>query len=38
MLRSDILLLVRKIVIGLLLAVIPFLIFYAGFWLMTRFG
>ncbi len=38
MLRSDILLLVRKILIGLLLVVIPFLIFYAGLWLMTKFG
>ena len=35
---SDIVLLFKKIILGLLLIVVPFLVFFAGFWLITHFG
>ena len=35
---SDILLLFKKIILALLLIAIPFLIFFAGFWLITHAG
>lgn len=36
--KQDIFLILKKIVLGLLLVIIPFLIFYAGFWLIIHFG
>lgn len=38
MTSADVLLLVKKIVIGVLLALVPFLIFYGTLWLVSRFG
>lgn len=38
MTSADVLLLVKKIVIGVLLALVPFLIFYGALWLVSRFG
>jgi hypothetical protein len=38
MTAADILLLLKKIVIGVLLVLIPFLIFFGALWLISRFG
>jgi hypothetical protein len=38
MTAADILLLLKKIVIGILLVLIPFLIFFGALWLVSRFG
>jgi hypothetical protein len=38
MTTADILLLLKKIVIGVLLVLIPFLIFFGALWLVSRFG
>jgi len=38
MTAADILLLLKKIVIGVLLVLIPFLIFFGALWLVSRFG
>lgn len=35
---TDILLILKKLVLGLLLIAVPFLIFFLGFWLITHFG
>jgi hypothetical protein len=38
MTAADMLLLLKKIVIGILLVVVPFLIFFGALWLVSRFG
>ncbi len=35
---TDVLVLLKKIVIGLLLVLIPFLIFFSGLWLLKHYG
>lgn len=35
---TDVLVLLKKIVIGLLLVLIPFFIFFAGLWILSHYG